>query len=75
MRDKISTSGVELEKAPVETPGSIGLAERNTAPLRFTYNKIRTTLAKNETIDAECLHMSVYSMRATIGMKVFVSCC
>ena len=67
MRANAEAAGIELKEAPIENPGSIGTVERYHAPLRRAYNKIRQSLDKGNTTNAECLQMAVYSNNTTIG--------
>lgn len=46
MREKLAASRVSIEKAPIESPGSIGTVERYYARLRCPYQKIREMLRK-----------------------------
>ena len=59
-----------IRRSPIENPGTIGVVERYHAPLKKAYLKLRQTLQKNDTNDAECLQMAVYAANATIGPKV-----
>ena len=63
----MEAAGIILEEAPIENPGSIGVVERYHAPLKKAYLKLRQTLQKGDTSDAECLQMAVYAANATIG--------
>ena len=63
----MEAAGIKLEEAPIENPRSIGVVERYHAPLKKAYLKLRQTLQKNDTNDAECLQMAVYPANATIG--------
>lgn len=66
MKMAMDASGIRVEEAPVENPGTMGIVERYHAPLRSAYTKIRDTLDKSTT-DAECLQMAVYATNFTIG--------
>lgn len=57
LKANIEASGINLEEAPIENPGSIGIVERYHAPLRRAYTKIRQTLHRGEATDAEFLQM------------------
>ena len=66
-KSNMEAAGIILEEAPIENPGSIGVVERYHAPLKKAYLKLRQTLQKGDTSDAECLQMAVYAANATIG--------
>ena len=67
MKANLSASGITLNEAPIENPGSIGLVERYHAPLRCAFAKLRETLEKNIVNDADCLQMAVFATNATMG--------
>lgn len=67
LKRKAAAEGVTIEEASIETPGSIGIAERYHSPLRSSYKKIRETLQREEATNDECLHMATYVAHYTMG--------
>lgn len=67
MKRNLEATGIQLEEAPIESPGSIGIVERYHAPLRRAYKTLRESLNKEDTSDADCLRMAVYASNATMG--------
>lgn len=65
-RGCIESSGVKLEEAPIENPGSIGTVERYHAPLRAAFNKLRADLDSSIS-DTDCLQAAVHAVNATVG--------
>lgn len=66
MRTNCGSQGIMLREAPIETPGTIGIAERYHTPLREAFDKIRTDLDK-KTPDHVCLRMATYPVNFTVG--------
>lgn len=62
MRLKLEASGVTLQEAPGETPGSIGTVERYHALLHAAYKRIPRDIGK-DTTDADSSSMAVFSQR------------
>lgn len=66
MKNWLGPHGFRLNKAPVETPGAIGIVGRYHAILRVTYQIIRQEL-DNQTGDHDCSQHTVFAVNCAVG--------
>lgn len=57
-----------MKDAPIGTPGAIGVAEIDHAPLRGAFEKLRTDLDAKKT-DAECFQIKRFVDLATVVIE------
>lgn len=59
---------MQLEEAPIETPGAIGTVEEYQAPLWLAFEHIRVE-SDNCTTDQECLDHTIFAVNRTMGSE------
>lgn len=74
MKENLVASGVTLEEAPIETPGSIGFFKIYHVPVCCAFNKLHKALKKEEATDENCFQMAVYSYNAKIDPREYYQC-